>query len=67
MAGDVRQALIDGTGCLAPVYDMMKQYETANWQEVSRQLLLAEMDVKKVSDAYVNALSWYRSLMAGEN
>lgn len=67
VAGDVRQALIDGTGCLAPVYDMMKQYETANWQEVSRQLLLAEMDVKKVSDAYVNALSWYRSLMAGEN
>lgn len=67
VAGDVRQALIDGTGCLAPVYDMMKQYETANWQEVSRQLLLAEMDVKKVSGAYVNALSWYRSLMAGEN
>lgn len=66
VAGDVRLALIDESGCLAPVYDMMKQYETANWQEVSRQLLLADMDVEKVNEAYVKALSWYRSLMSEE-
>ncbi len=65
VAGDVRLALIEEKGCLAPVYDLMKQYEGANWQEVSRQLLLADMDVEKVNDAYVNALSWYRSLMSG--
>jgi len=65
VAGDVRLALIEENGCLAPVYDLMKQYEGANWQEVSRQLLLADMDVEKVNDAYVNALSWYRSLMSG--
>ena len=39
--------------------------ENANWQEVSRQLLVADMDVEKVNDAYVNTLSWYRSLMSG--
>lgn len=65
VAGDVRLALIEEKGCLAPVYDLMEQYEGANWQEVSRQLLLADMDVEKVNDAYVNALSWYRSLMSG--
>ena len=65
VAGDVRLALIEEKSCLAPVYDLMKQYEGANWQEVSRQLLLADMDVEQVNDAYVNALIWYRSLMSG--
>lgn len=63
VAGDVRLALIEEKGCLAPVYDMMRQYESANWQEVSRQLLLANMDVEQVNEAYVKALSWYRNLM----
>lgn len=66
VAGDVREALIQGTGKLAPVLDLMKQYEMANWQEVSRQLLLARMDAEPVNEAYVKALSWYRSLMKGE-
>ncbi len=65
VAGDVRLALIQNKGGLAPVYDMMKQYETANWAEVSRQLLLAEMDVEKVNEAYLGALTWYRDLMSG--
>ncbi|MCM1190174.1 MAG: HDOD domain-containing protein [bacterium] len=61
---DIRSVLISSEGCLAPVYDMMKQYEAANWQEVSRQLLLAEMDAGPVCQAYVDALKWYRDLMA---
>lgn len=66
VAGDVRAALIQGTGKLAPVLELMRQYEMANWPEVSRQLILAGMDAKPVSEAYVKALGWYRSLMAGE-
>ena len=53
-------------GSLAPVYDLMKQYESANWQEVSRRLLLADMDVEQVNNAYVDALRWYRDLMSEE-
>lgn len=64
VAGDVRSVLMDGSGSLGPVYDLMKQYEKANWQEVSRQLLLADMDAKLVNQAYAAALSWYRDLMA---
>lgn len=66
VAGDVRLALIEGKGSLAPVYDLMKQYESANWQEVSRRLLLADMDVEQVNNAYVDALRWYRDLMSEE-
>ena len=62
VAGDVRLALLEGKGSLAPVYDLMQQYESANWQEVSRRLLLADMDVDKVNEAYVDALKWYRNI-----
>lgn len=66
VAGDVREALIRGSGRLAPVLDFMASYETADWQEVSRQLLLAEIDVDSIHDAYVKALIWYRNLTRRE-
>ncbi len=62
VAGEVREVLLKGTGRLAPVLDLMVHYETANWQEVSRQLLLAGMDAAPVNEAYVKALSWYKKL-----
>ncbi len=62
VAGEVREALVSGTGCLAPVLELMKQYETANWQEVSRQLLLAKIDAAPVNEAYVKTLSWYKKI-----
>ena len=62
VAGEVREALVSGTGILAPVLDMVRQYEAANWPEVCRQLLLAKMEVGPVSDAYMKSLLWYREL-----
>ena len=63
VAGDVKEALINGSGRLSPVLDLMQQYENANWQEVSRLLLLAKMDVDPVNNAYMDSLRWYRDLM----
>lgn len=66
VAEEIRDALIWKKGPLAPVLELMVNYETADWQAVFRQLLLAEIDVKPISDAYEEALRWYRDLMAGE-
>lgn len=66
VAGEIRDALIWGQGPLAAVLELMTHYETAGWQEVSRQLILARVDVKPVSEAYEEALRWYRDLMAEE-
>ncbi len=62
VAGNVQEALLHGTGKLAPVLELMKQYEAANWQDVSRQLIVAGIDVEPVNEAYGNALVWYREL-----
>lgn len=60
---EVKNALIHGKGQLAPIYDLMRHYEVANWQEVSRQLLLADLRTETISEAYINALSWYKKLI----
>lgn len=60
---EVKNALIHGKGELAPIYDLMRHYEVANWQEVSRQLLLADLRTETISEAYINALSWYKKLI----
>ena len=65
VAGDVREALLYGKGRLAPVLELMHLYEEADWQGVSRLLLLAKIDADPVNEAYVKALGWYRDLMNG--
>jgi hypothetical protein len=44
------------------VYDFMLQYETANWAEVSRLMLLKNIDMNTVYEAYTSALKWYRTV-----
>ena len=58
----IENALIDDKGELAPVMDFIIQYENADWQEVSRQMLLKRIDINQVYDAYTNSLKWYRDL-----
>lgn len=59
---EIKEALIEQKGSFAPVMDFVKQYEAANWTEVSRQMLLMNIEMDKVSDAYVTSLQWYRDL-----
>lgn len=65
VAGDVREALIYRTGKLSPVLELMQEYENADWQEVSRLLVLDKMDADPINEAYQSSLRWYRDLMFG--
>ena len=62
VAGEISNALIYRIGVLAPVYDFMLHYETANWAEVSRLMLLKNIDMNTVYEAYTSALKWYRTV-----
>lgn len=63
VSGDIRRALTERSGVLAPVLEFMLQYEAANWQEISRQMLLGNMTMESVQQAYMDALKWYRELI----
>lgn len=58
----ISDALIEKKGDLAPVLDFITQYESANWQEVSRIMVLKEIDMDQVYSAYIETLKWYRDL-----
>ncbi len=66
MTGEVSTALTRGEGPLANVMELIRQYENANWQEVTRLLLLADVEVSAVNDCYMKSLYWYRQLMFGK-
>ena len=61
----VRDVLVDGKGELARPYEFIRRYESADWQEVSRQMILEDIDMATLYDAYIQTLIWYRKLTLG--
>lgn len=62
VSNEIQRALLKKEGAFAAVYDFMLQYEYASWQEVSRQMVVGDIDMDTVYRAYVDALCWYRDL-----
>lgn len=62
---NITEALVNRTGKLASIYEFILQYEKANWEEVSRQMILQNIDMNDLYDAYIDALVWYRKLILG--
>lgn len=64
VSGRIRTALLEHTGSLAEVLHFIVKYESAEWQEVSRQLVLKNIEIPDVSHAWVSSLQWYAKLIA---
>ena len=59
---DIREALLNHKGDFADIYDFMMAYENADWQEVSRILIVRHIDNDVVYKAYIEAVCWYKEL-----
>jgi len=59
---DIVAALTGNDGEFLKVLSFVKAYELANWEEVSRVMVLEEIDTGAVYDAYVDAMDWYGKL-----
>ncbi len=64
VSGKIRTALLEHTGSLAEVLHFIVKYESAEWQEVSRQLVLKNIEIPDVSHAWVSSLQWYAKLIS---
>lgn len=64
VSGKIRTALLEHTGSLAEVLHFIVKYESAEWQEVSRQLVLKNIEIPDVSHVWVSSLQWYAKLIA---
>ena len=61
---EIEDALVHDKGIFAPVMEFMHYYERADWQEVSRLMVLKNIDIEKVYQAYIQTLQWYRDLFS---
>ena len=58
---DVKAALLDGTGPLRPLYDLLLVYEGGDWPAVSRLAGKLGLSEASVADAYLKAMEWSSS------
>ena len=56
---NISDALVYHKGIFAFPLEFILQYENANWQEVSRLMIVHNIEMQPVYDAYLNALRWY--------
>lgn len=59
---EITQALVEGSGEFAELYDFILQYESANWQEINRQMILKNIQMDDVFAAYKSAICWYKDV-----
>lgn len=64
VSDNIYDALVEGKGDYNLVYQFMLQYESANWNAVSRTLILHDLTTNDIYNAYIGALGWYRDLMS---
>ena len=64
---EIISALVEQKGDLAPVYQLMLCYENADWQEISRQMIMMNQSIDEISKIYISSLTWYRDLFFSGN
>ncbi|MCL2034116.1 MAG: HDOD domain-containing protein [Oscillospiraceae bacterium] len=61
---NIRKALVDNAGIFHPIFSFVKDYENAAWSNVSRQMIVHDINGDALSEAYINTLLWYRDLVS---
>ncbi len=59
---NIQDALVKHEGEFTQVLDFIINYENASFQEISRQMLLKNIDDDRVYEAYIESLGWYRDM-----
>lgn len=59
----IKQALINKTGDIRPVLDLIEEYEKGNWEEVKAQALSIETNEDQLMQAYLKAVEWTKTIM----
>lgn len=62
---NITNALVSGTGPYYRVLSFIKLYESADWQEISRLMIIDNISMESVNTAYIQSLEWYRDLFDG--
>ena len=59
---EIEDALVRRKGDLAGIYSFVVSYEAADWQEISRQLIVLNVDTDTIYQAYTETVCWYKTM-----
>lgn len=59
---NINRALVSQDGPFYSVLEFIELYEAGDWQEISRLMLVNDISMDKVYEAYISSLEWYRDL-----
>ncbi|MCD7725250.1 MAG: HDOD domain-containing protein [Clostridiales bacterium] len=59
---EISDALIYRKGEFAELYEFLMAYENADWQEVCRLLIVKDISVNTVYEAYTETVCWYKDM-----
>ena len=60
---EIRGALVERSGPIADVLSLIYAYERADWHNSSIIMVRNDVDIELLSQAYLDALFWYRQLL----
>jgi EAL and modified HD-GYP domain-containing signal transduction protein len=55
---DIKEALINESGTLRPVYELVRAYESGNWDKVNIFSMALNVDQSKLYAGYLKAVNW---------
>lgn len=58
ISDSIKQALIEQTGDIRPILDLIVEYEKGNWEQVKAQALLIGADKDEIMKAYLEAVEF---------
>jgi len=62
-SGEIRDTLLEKKGALSEVMRLILAYENADWHNTSLLMVKNNVDIKTLTQAYIDALYWYRQLL----
>ena len=62
VSNEIKKALVSDDGIFSPQLEFLLSYESGDWQEVSRLMVLHDIEMHIVYDSYVEALKWYKDM-----
>jgi EAL and modified HD-GYP domain-containing signal transduction protein len=62
---EVKEALVHRTGKYSDVINFMYNYEQSDWEKCAYMMVLKDVDISEVNDAYLESLYWYRNILIG--
>jgi len=64
LSKSITNALLKRTGPFSEVLKFIEAYEKANWQEVTRVMMVNGIRADAVYNAYLSSFGWYKKLLS---